>query len=74
MATSKVKQASGKTAAKSAKTSSSSKSSQDAIALLRSDHQEVAALFSQFDKSRTAKRKGELAAKICAELRKSVKS
>ena len=68
MSTSKVKHATGKSSAKKAKTPSSSKASQDAIALLRSDHQEVSGLFSQFEKSRTAKRKEELATKICTEL------
>ena len=68
MAMSNVKRASGKTTAKNAKKAGNSKKSQDAIALLRSDHQEVSALFGQFEKARTAKRKGDLAAKICTEL------
>lgn len=68
MAISKVKQAAGKSAAKKTKTSNSPKSSPDAIALLRADHQEVSGLFAQFEKSRTSKRKGELAAKICTAL------
>lgn len=53
--------------AKSAK-SSAKKTPLDAIALLRADHQGVAELLAQFEKARTAKRKGELAAKICKEL------
>lgn len=68
MAISNAKRATGKTVVRKAKSTDSAKKSQDAIALLRADHQEVSALFGQFEKARTDKRKGELAAKICTEL------
>jgi hemerythrin superfamily protein len=41
---------------------------QDAIALLKADHEKVSQLFEQFDKARSADRKRELAAQICREL------
>lgn len=41
----------------------------DAIALLKADHREVEAWFEQFEKSRSAKKKAELAAKICTALK-----
>lgn len=40
----------------------------DAIALLRADHREVADLLAQFESTRAAKRKQELAQRICKEL------
>jgi len=69
MPTSNAKRATGKTAAQKSTTTSRARKSPDAIALLRADHQEVSALFAQFEKARTDKRKGELAAKICTELK-----
>jgi len=69
MPTSNAKRATGKTAAQKSTTTSRASKSPDAIALLRADHQEVSALFAQFEKARTDKRKGELAAKICTELK-----
>jgi hemerythrin superfamily protein len=41
----------------------------DAIALLTADHREVEKYFADFEKARTDKRKGELAAKICLALK-----
>jgi hemerythrin superfamily protein len=41
----------------------------DAIALLKADHREVEGWFEQFDKARSADRKRDLAAKICAALK-----
>jgi hemerythrin superfamily protein len=40
----------------------------DAIALLKADHRQVEDWFEQFSKSRTASRKQQLAAQICAAL------
>lgn len=40
----------------------------DAIALLRADHQRVAELFDQFEKTRSASRKRSLVDTICQEL------
>ncbi|MEO7241571.1 MAG: hemerythrin domain-containing protein [Variovorax sp.] len=51
-----------------AKKKSASSKPQDATALLRSDHQKVSALFEQFEKARSAKRKKEIVAEICTEL------
>lgn len=55
-----------KTAAPSGKTRP--KRAPDAIALLRADHREVADLLAQFDSTRAARRKQELAQRICEEL------
>jgi hemerythrin superfamily protein len=41
----------------------------DAISLLKADHREVEKLFSQFEKSRDARRKEELAEQICDALK-----
>jgi hemerythrin superfamily protein len=41
---------------------------QDAIALLRADHENVSALFDQFESSRSAAKKKFIAAEICKEL------
>jgi hemerythrin superfamily protein len=41
----------------------------DAIAVLKADHRQVEGWFSQFKKSRSTERKGELARKICGALR-----
>ena len=41
---------------------------QDAIALLRADHQKVGDLFAEFAKARTASKKKALVATICTEL------
>ena len=40
----------------------------DAIALLKADHRQVEAWFSQFDKSKSADKKQQLASNICAAL------
>jgi hemerythrin superfamily protein len=40
----------------------------DAIALLKADHREVEAWFGQFEKTKSAQRKLDLAQKICAAL------
>ena len=42
--------------------------SQDAIGLLRADHELVSGLFAQYEKARATPKKLELVAKICAEL------
>ena len=42
--------------------------SQDAISLLKTDHQEVMGLFEKFEKARDGERKAALAKKICQEL------
>ena len=41
----------------------------DAIALLKADHRQVEAWFSQFEKTRASQRKADLAAKICKALK-----
>jgi len=40
----------------------------DAIALLKADHRQVEAWFSQFSKSKSAQKKGQLATQICDAL------
>jgi hypothetical protein len=45
------------------------KKSQDAIALLKADHRQVAKWFAEFDKARNAARKEKLAAQLCGALR-----
>jgi len=40
----------------------------DAVAMLREDHKKVSALFEDFEKARSDKRKQELVATICQEL------
>ena len=40
----------------------------DATAMLRADHKKVAALFDEFERSRSAKRKKEIVSQICTEL------
>ena len=46
----------------------SSKTSHDAIALLKADHRAVEELFDQYEKSRSTAKKAKLAEKICMEL------
>lgn len=53
---------------KSAAGAVASPRAQDAIALLRADHKKVSALFDQFEKTRSAKRKQALVSQICLEL------
>ena len=69
------KSSSKKTASKktaSRKSASKKKSARggapDAIALLRTDHQNVSKMFDQFEKTRSSERKKAIADKICAEL------
>lgn len=57
------------TTTKSARKSAAKTASQDAIALLKADHREVEDLFEQFEKSRSDKKKLELATKICTALK-----
>ena len=45
-----------------------SSKTQDAIGLLRADHQLVSGLFSQYEKARSTPKKMELVSQICAEL------
>jgi hemerythrin superfamily protein len=49
------------------------KKPQDAIALLKADHRQVAKWFAEFDKARNASRKEKLAAQICGALRVHMK-
>jgi hemerythrin superfamily protein len=42
--------------------------SQDAIALLKADHRQVEAWFSEFEKTRSSAKKAQLASKICEAL------
>lgn len=42
--------------------------SQDAIALLRADHKKVSELFAEYEKTRSADKKGTIVAQICTEL------
>lgn len=51
------------------KKAASSKTSKDAIALLKADHRQVEKWFSQFEKSRGNERKSQLAGQICAALK-----
>ena len=44
------------------------KTPQDAIALLKADHQKVSGLFEQYESARATTRKKSLAAQICTEL------
>ncbi len=55
------------TSAKTAK--ARAKAKQDAIALLKADHREVEGWFEQFEKTRSDKKKQELAGKICIALK-----
>ena len=41
---------------------------QNAIALLRADHKKVSELFEQYERTRSAEKKGAIVAEICAEL------
>ncbi len=41
----------------------------DAIALLKADHRTVEALFEQYEKAASAKKKGDIAHQICIELK-----
>ena len=41
---------------------------QNAIALLRADHKKVSELFEQYEKARSAEKKGTIVAQICTEL------
>ncbi len=50
------------------KTTARKTARQDAIALLRADHQEVTALFEQFEKTRSPVRKKSIVAQICKAL------
>lgn len=49
--------------------SASRAAKKDAIALLKADHREVEDWFEQFEKSRSDKKKADLAAKICTALK-----
>jgi hypothetical protein len=46
-----------------------SRSSRDAIALLKADHRQVEGWFAQFKKAKKSERKGKLAAQICNALK-----
>lgn len=62
---------SGRNTAKGRSAGSSRNSSgrDDAIALLKADHREVERLFGEFESTRSADRKSDLAARICSALR-----
>lgn len=51
------------------KSAKSSASKSDAIALLKADHREVEGWFSQFEKTKSEAKQGELARKICNALK-----
>ncbi|HEY0747594.1 MAG TPA: hemerythrin domain-containing protein [Steroidobacteraceae bacterium] len=55
-------------AAKKPKPSTRTKSSTDAVAVLKADHRQVETWFDQFSKSRSDAKKETLAAQICAAL------
>jgi hemerythrin superfamily protein len=55
-------------ATRSAKKKSRSSPSKDAVALLKADHRQVEAWFSDFEKSRSDAKKSDLAARICKAL------
>ncbi|MET0182933.1 MAG: hemerythrin domain-containing protein [Caulobacterales bacterium] len=55
--------------AKSARKSTAKTPKLDAVALLKADHREVEEWFEQFEKSRSDKKKIELAGKICTALK-----
>jgi hemerythrin superfamily protein len=57
-----------KTAAKKSTPSTRTKSTTDAVALLKADHRQVETWFDQFNKSRSEAKKETLAALICAAL------
>ena len=57
-----------KSSSKKSASKKSTRSSSDALALLRADHQKVQGLFDQFEKTRSEDRKSTLAEQICQEL------
>ena len=57
-----------KTAKTEAKPATKAGKPKDATALLRADHQAVADLFEQYEKTRSPAKKGKLVADICQEL------
>jgi hemerythrin superfamily protein len=58
-----------KSSRSSSKSRGGSSRGDDAIALLKADHDKVLGLFEQFDKARTDERAETLAEQICAELK-----
>ena len=58
-----------KTPARKAAAATSHRSPADAIALLRADHQQVSALFEQYEKARLASKKKAIVGEICSALR-----
>ncbi|MDQ2736204.1 MAG: hemerythrin domain-containing protein [Pseudomonadota bacterium] len=52
----------------SKKTTQTSPKAQEATAMLRADHKKVSALFDEFEKTRSAKRKKLIVSQICTEL------
>jgi hemerythrin superfamily protein len=68
IATSAKKSTARKTAARSAAKRPSLSRTPDATTLLRADHQNVSALFKQFEATRSSVRKREIVAQICTEL------
>ncbi len=52
----------------SKKTTQTALKTQEATAMLRADHKKVSALFDEFEKTRSAKRKKLIVSQICTEL------
>ncbi len=52
----------------SKKTTQAPPKAQEATAMLRADHKKVSALFAEFEKTRSAKRKKLIVSQICTEL------
>lgn len=74
MATRKTKRSNARSRKRTARKSSPARSPrrsrrQDAIALLKADHQEVKSLFTRFERANGASEKERLAEKICNELK-----
>ena len=57
-----------KTGSRTARRTKASGAGQDAIALLKADHREVKAMFTQYDKTEDDAEKADLARKICSAL------
>jgi hemerythrin superfamily protein len=55
--------------AKTSRSASKKKTASDAVSLLKADHRQVETWFEQFEKTRSAERKVDLAKKICLALK-----
>ena len=56
------------TSSRSTTTTRSSPRQKNAVAMLREDHRKVSALFAEFEKARSERRKKEIVATLCQEL------